>query len=204
MKKRIIATAPEMRLNPMIVALAAAVLAGVLAGSLCIIKMNDADILRLTSAAESFVSKRASAPPYEVFFSSLMTVLLPFAACFALGFCAIGQPFDFALMFLRGMGLGAAVARIYSLYGAKGFVITFLMILPAAVISCSALILAARESIRFGSGFLHVLTENQITGDIRENFKLYLLKFLILSVIIILFAGVDCLFTAIFAGVLKI
>lgn len=67
------------------------------------------------------------------------------------GFCAVGLPFEIALPILLGGYVGAGMAGIYRAYGAKGFGICAVFLLPQAVLSALAILAASREGVRFSA-----------------------------------------------------
>lgn len=172
--------------------------AGVLAGSLSLKYMNGEGVIKLAGLADGFLESRALKPFAETFLSSLKSALLPFLICMLMGFCALGQPVVLAAVFFRGAGFGASISLLYCSYGFQGFVITALLILLPATVGTGALLMSARESIRlsavfFSFGFLG--KENR-----PPDFRLYLLKFAVLLVIILISAFFDGILSLLLAG----
>ena len=186
----------------LILALMVMMLVGVLIGTLTFCNMGGNDIYNLSFITDGFINNRAQQTFVETLASSFTSPGLLVLICFLLGFCSISQPVEFLIPLFRGLGLGTSISYIYSSYGVKGFFITFIMIIPHAVISSIAIIISARESIRLSNLFTSLVMSSKPEGEMRSYIKLYLLKFLILFGIIGISALIDSILTFAFAGVL--
>lgn len=129
------------------------------------------------------------------FLVSLLSSGSAVLCCFLFGFCVIGQPFHAAVLVYRGLVLGAASARIYSLYGARGFIITLLLAVPCTIFSSFAIILSAREGMRFSKMLMKLVT-GSADIDPKEKLKLYMLKFSVIFAIILLSSLFDAALAA--------
>lgn len=181
------------------------VLLGVFIGTLVFCNMENSDFYGLSKLTDSFISKRNGQTLGQIFSSSLFSSSFILITCMLLGFSAIGQPFTVFLLIFRGIGLGATISYIYCAYGIKGFFIAFLIIMPNAVLSSVAVIVGARESIRYGTVIsAYIFTGENLCDKKMKNsaFKLYLLKFLILFVIIIISSFMDAVLTVSFGKLL--
>ena len=101
---------------------------------------------------------------------------------FVFGFSAVAQPLELAAVFLHGLAVGVSVSAVYTEFMAKGVLMSFLLIVPNALITTLAFILAAREAIKASNMQLSfALAKNsETTGNIR----LYLIKFVVLMTMI--------------------
>lgn len=98
---------------------------------------------------QMFVKDSASKGFVHLFLSSFFPSALIICASYALGLCAAGLPGQIAAALYKGAGIGMSMGCIYIKYGLKGFVICALFILPWAVITSLAVIMACYEGIRF-------------------------------------------------------
>ena len=185
-----------------IVLLMVLVLAGVLIGTLVFSNMNPSDLSNLSFMTQGFIENRAGQTFLQTLTTSFTSSSLMVLICFLLGFSAISQPAEFLIPLIRGIGLGTSIAYIYTSYGIRGFFITFVMIMPHAVISSVVIIISARESIRLSNIFTGYAFSSNREGEMRTNIKLYLLKFLVLFAIIGVSSFIDSILTLLFAGIL--
>ena len=185
-----------------IIALMAIMLLGVLIGTLAFCNMNSNDVSNLSFITQGFIKNRAEQTFIKTIAASFSSAGVLALICFLLGFCAIAQPVELLIPLFRGLGLGTSIAYIYSCYGVRGFFITFIMIIPHAVISSIAIIIAARESIRLSNLFTSIAMSTKTDIEMRSSIKLYLLKFLILFGIIGISSLIDSILTFVFARVL--
>ncbi len=105
------------------------------------------------------------------------------AAIFMLGFFPVGQPVTFIVMALRGLGQGAVFARVYlTLEG------TQLIKQAAALVIChsvtaAALALACCEAVTLSNAYLRHTFADRIVLGMRDTVRLYVLKFVQLTVL---------------------
>ncbi|MDE6599467.1 MAG: hypothetical protein K2K34_05240, partial [Oscillospiraceae bacterium] len=120
--------------------------------------------------------------------------------CFWLGFSAAAQPIELIVPVFRGLGAGVSLSGMYGSFGAAGIGMSAVLIIPGAVLSAFALIIAAREALELsGKIFTQVFGRNTAAGG-TIDFRLYITKFAILFVILTVSSLADSLATFIFAG----
>ena len=117
-----------------------------------------------------------------------------------LGFCALGQPFEIALLILRGMGTGYSVAEIYASAGREKLLFAAGLVLPGAVISTLALAAAAREALSLSNIYLKLTLSGRTEQSPRDAVKLYGAKMLVIEAILAVAAGADTVCSYLFAG----
>ena len=116
-----------------------------------------------------------------------------------MGLSAAAQPIEVIVPIFRGMGAGVAVSGIYYSYGTSGIGIAAVLIIPGAVISAFAVIIAAREALDLsGKVYMSAVGKNTSGGQI--DFRLYFTKFVILCVILAASSFADSVLTFLFAG----
>lgn len=185
-----------------IVFLMALVLVGVLIGTLAFCNMSTGEISDLSFITQGFIKNRAAQTFFETLSASFTSAGFLVLLCFLLGFGAISQPAELLIPIFRGIGLGTSIAYIYTSYGTRGFFITLVIIVPHAVISSVAIVIAARESMRMSNLFTGYAFTSGRETEMRTNIKLYLLKFLVLFAIIGISSFLDSILTFLFAGIL--
>lgn len=121
---------------------------------------------------------------------------------FISGFSAIAQPLEISALFAYGLSLSVRISGVYTLYGWRGFIFTIFSIIPFAIANSFFLMLASRESLKLSGS----LTGFVFSGDGNEKTepKLYVLKFCILSGLIIVCEVLASLVSYLFQGILKI
>ena len=174
------------------------VLIGVLLGTISYCYMSGDFLEKLSLSQTGFLARREHLNYGEILVKSFSGTTAFLAAAFVLGFCPIGQPVEFAVPLIRGMGLGVTLAQLYSCFGKQGIVFSLLLVIPGAVISTIALAVGVRESIGLSNIYMRVsLADRQVDG-LLDTLKLYGAKFLMLEAALAVSAGIDCLGTVIF------
>lgn len=108
-----------------------------------------------------------------------------------MGFCAVGQPFELALLALRGMGLGYSMAQLYAQAGREGAIYAAGLLLPGAAISTLGLIAATREAVSLSNIYLRLTLSDRQEQGLAEAVKLYGAKLLVIGSVLALAAGAD-------------
>lgn len=185
-----------------IILLMVLMLAGVFVGALSYRQLAGTELAGLHFAAQNFISARTEQGFFQICWDSLRSSGGLLLACFLFGFCAIAQPAELLVPFFRGLGLGASIACIYAEYSVKGFFIAFILIVPNAVISSFAIVIAARESVRLSNIFSSFAFADRCDRKMPKGIQLYLLKFVVLFVIIVISSLIDSVLTVLFAKML--
>lgn len=188
--------------NPTIMFFMILLLIGALFGTLIFCNMQSSEISNLSFITQGFIKNKTEQTFVQSLINSFTTSSLLVTICFFLGFGAISQPVEFLVPIFRGLGLGTSISYIYITYGVKGLLITLVLIIPNAVISSIAIIIAARESIKLSNMFTSYIISNNTENNMKSCIKLYVLKFLILFAIIGLSSILDSLLAFLFAGIL--
>ncbi len=186
--------------------LAGMVLLGVLIGALLYVFVrgtgDEETFARLALVNENFLNTRREASFLRILFGSFFSSTLYLGGIFLLGFWAISQPFTLLVLVFRGLGLGAVLAQIYAAHGRGAILITLVLILPYTLLSVTALVLGARESIRMSNIYCAVSLSSRCPERMVDTVKLYLVKFLVLEAMIAAAAAVDCICTVIYNRIL--
>jgi stage II sporulation protein M len=134
---------------------------------------------------------------FSASFASSFLFILFFFLC---GLSMWGMFMIPALLFFRGFGLGLTSGYLYAAYGTNGILFNLAVILPGAFICCLAILLAAREGMRFSRRIASYGTSAQSGTISRANVKLYLLRFGAILGIAFLAALIDLFLSTCFAG----
>ena len=159
---------------------------GVLLGTLCFCLGSDAPVLHGTLC----VQRRDCAKAMAGSLLGSTVFLMGFAV---LGFCAIAQPFELALLVLRGMGIGYSLAGICAGTDRHAVLLNEAAVLPGAVLSTLALTAAAREALMLSNIYLKLTVSGRTDNDMRDTAKLYGAKLLVIEAVLALAAGADTL-----------
>ena len=177
--------------NSFFIFIAGIMLGGVLIGTLAFCGMNEISVSKISFISQGFIGSRAEKGFVEILIDSFLSSTGQLLVVFVLGFWAVSQPLEVLIPFLKGLGLGASLAQIYSSIGIKGFLIILLLIIPYALISVFALIIAIREAIKLSNIFARKAFYDTNTQGMKKITKLYCQKFAILEVLMIIASLVD-------------
>ena len=149
---------------------------------------------------QQMLSKSAASKGFwNLFFSSFFSSSLLLCVAFILGLCAVGSPGHVALALFKGAGIGVSMSFIYASYGVKGFAICALFILPWAVITSLAVLLACREGIRFSVLMARAVLPVESPAHLWNEFTTYCFKFVFCFGLVLIAAAVEAASTMIFS-----
>lgn len=185
--------------NKLIVILFLLFFCGVLYGSLAAATAPREIVGQVAGITGGFADKRAEQSLLTTFVNSFGTNIVLLIIIYLLGFSAISQPIELFLPIFYGLGVGISMGVIYKIQLFQGIVYSAVLIVPHTVVALFAIILATREAFLMSNLFLGSAIP-KLYGDISlETIKLYTLKFLVLSVIVLVSALADCMLTFLFA-----
>lgn len=178
------------------IALAVSAAVGVTAGVILSINMDEPVLVSLSGVPQK-LALAASGGWLRIFISSFAGAGLLLLAAFLMGFCALAQPAELLLTAFRGLGLGVCVRGVYLGDGVFKSLAAFL---PYAVLSTGVLVLGAKEAFRLSMRYLSlsVTAENRL--GIKNEIRDYTVKFLILAVLLAVFAMGDALLAKLLCG----
>jgi stage II sporulation protein M len=149
------------------------------------------DIFSASAASKGFAGLAVSA---------FFPVALLFCVAYLLGLCAIGFPFELLVPVIHGAWLGSAMVSIDMQYGVKGLGICFLFIMPQAIITALAVMVACREGVKFSwSVAMTVFRGGQ--NSLLGKFRAYCFKYVVCFVFIILASVIEALSIVLFAKI---
>lgn len=176
------------------------ILLGVALGSLTYILSSDSLSGSLGALNTDYLSLRLGETYMEVFLSSLFNSTVMLLTLFFAGLCAAAFPFVLIAPVYKGLGIGASVSELYFSTGKEGIAYTLLLIVPSAVISCYAVMIGTREAYRMSSECFGAVFKNKIY-TVRENARLYVVKFLVLEAILSVSATIDSVCSLIYNNI---
>ncbi|MDR1563928.1 MAG: stage II sporulation protein M [Oscillospiraceae bacterium] len=178
-------------------------LIGLLIGASAVRAASHSEDGQLNGIASSFIVNRGGMNFTSVMLKSFASAIMFLIAFFVLGNCNFGFIVIPFLLAFRGVGLGTSLGYIYSLHGAKGLAYCAILIIPPALLSSLALVLAAKSSMSFSVQQMKKLRRRstQNTG-VKYRFEEYgkgcLLCLLMLLVSSLLDAGLNAAFARFF------
>lgn len=184
------------------IALMVVMLLGVLIGSYLSVTIGEKSVRTLSFITQGYLKSRTEQTLPQTLLASLFSSGILVVITFTTGFSAIGQPLTVFIPFFRGLGLGFSMTHLYWSTGLKGLLICLVLILPSALISTFAIVIAARESLKLSNFFLRYALGNSSDNDSTGIIRLYLSKFMILLVICCIGALIDSVINFLFAGLL--
>ena len=177
-----------------------ALLLGTVFGTLSYCFMPQSTVDLLSGAVKDFVGFRQTADLGHILIRSFFTATLFIAAEFLLGLFVLGQLPELLVLVYRGSGLGIILSQAYVNADRSRLVLVILFIVPAAVISCYALSLAAKEAVKMSSRLMTLLLVNKPCPGLLEHFKNYAARFAAIEALAAVSAAVDCISSLLIAS----
>lgn len=191
--------APKKKSDARLTLLTGLYFAGVFLGVILYSSLDGENIAALNGITGSFVYGRLNHTFWETLVNSFSGAFILLLICFWLGFSSAAQPLELLVPAFRGLGAGVSLSGMYGSFGLAGVGMSAALIIPGAVLSAFALIIAAREALEL-SGSVFAAAFSRGSGGEAIDFRLYFTKFVILSVILAAAAVADSLATFLFAG----
>ncbi len=173
--------------------------AGVFLGVILYSTLDGEALSALNDVTGSFVNGRLNHTFWETLVNSFSGGFILLLACFWLGFSSAAQPIELLIPAFRGLGAGVSLSGMYGSFGLKGVGMSAVLIIPGAVLSAFAVIIAAREALEL-SGRVFMSAFGRGMGGEPIDFRLYFTKFVILCAILAVSSLTDSLATFLFAG----
>lgn len=174
------------------------VLVGALLGAVTYGYMDVSFADKLAQLQSGYLDVRKNSDFVQVLLRSFSSSMIFLGTVFVLGFSAVAQPLELAVPLVKGIGVGAAMAQVYSSQGMSGISSCALLIVPSAVISVYALAVGTREAVMMSNQLFGVMLSDNSTSAMLNKTKLYGTRFLVLASVNAVSAAVDCLCTLIF------
>lgn len=173
---------------------------GIIVGTLFVIKDEESRFIVSGLINQHLIKNTVERSLIKVFTDSFLPLLFSLLIQVLCGLFAMGQPLSLLTLFHRGIAGGISAALIYINYGLKGFFIILIMLLPVLLFSMFILVLGARESIKSSNKILCFAFGKENAQKV--EIKLYIIKFIVLTVFALLCSVMDSALTYIFTGLL--
>lgn len=180
--------------NNSLTMLAVLYFAGVLTGTILYCIPNGERLQIFDGITGNLISNRLEQSFGETLVSSFSGSFVLLLICFLLGFSAIAQPVELLVPVFQGLGAGVSVAGMYGNFGFAGIGISAVLVVPGAVISAFAIIIAAREAVNLSSSVCSSVWGKESSCN-SIDLKLYFTKFVILCVILVAASLVESFIT---------
>lgn len=186
------------RPNLLLTLLATLFITGVIIGAVCSRNAGGDLLEKLLQVIENYTEIRTKQSMTVNFGNSFAAGMFFLLFLYLVGMTAWGVPAALILPLFKGMGYGMVCGTLYADYAARGFGYAALVILPGTLISTLAILVAAKESIRFSSG---IFTQICLSREKRSDcFRDYSIRFLILILFILIASFVDMITIRLFSG----
>jgi hypothetical protein len=180
--------------------IAVILLCGIIWGSVIASKAGISKESSFGILLQEMLSKSAASKGFlNLFLSSFFSSSLLLCASFVLGLCALGSPGHIALALFKGAGIGLSMGYIYVEYGIKGFVICTLFIMPWALITSLAIMIACREGIRFSFFMARALLPKGDQPNLWNELINYSYKYVFCFALVLVAAVIEALSTIAFS-----
>lgn len=140
-------------------------------------------IFKTQNTAEGYYSKefinlynKLNSGFLSAFLNSFLDQLPYAAAIFISGTCMVGIILVPAVVAVRAAAYGMTMAYAYFAYGLMGIVFNLLILIPSAVITAVAVILASREALGFSLSLARLAFPETKKPRIEQDFKLYSMR----------------------------
>ena len=149
---------------------------------------------------QSFIlDKQSGASYFQMFSSSFSIISILLLVTYLLGLSSFGLPVILAIPIFRGIGLGMSIGTVYNQFGLVGISACVVCILPNALISSIALILACRDAGSFSLKITSLILPFGNTSNLWHRFSSYSMRFSIYLFIAAASALIDVLITSSFS-----
>jgi uncharacterized membrane protein SpoIIM required for sporulation len=180
--------------------IASLIICGVIWGSIIAGRVGAANESSFGILLQEMLSKSsASKGFFNLFLSSFFSSSLILCISFVLGLCAVGSPGHIALALFKGAGIGLSMSCIYDEYGVKGFAICALFILPWAIITSFAVMIACREGIRFSVLIARAVLPSGGQPHLFSELSVYCFKYIFCFALVLVAALIEAVSTIIFS-----
>lgn len=169
------------------VALAVFCAAGVTAGVILSVRMDEASLISL-GGAETKLALAADGRWLKLFAGSFFGIFAMTAVAFLCGFCAVAQPLELLLMSFRGLGLGICVRGIYL---GNDVLRSMAVFLPFSVLSTGILWLASREAFTMSLRYLELSSTNENRIGLKNEVRDYTTRFMIFVMMLAVLSCAD-------------
>ena len=155
----------------------------------------------LTFLTGQFLEMRKLGEWKGVFMAAAASSLGMLSLLFVCGLCAAGQPAVVAALLIRGMGLGGCIGELYRQAGFSGTAAALLLLALPETVCAFCFLKAASGSVRMSCRIFRAVLD-PAPVPLVTGFRRYGIRYVILTFLLILAAGLSGLCTGIFGPLL--
>lgn len=183
--------------NKRILILAAVFAVGMVIGAGAV-KINSASlVIKLLTIFNNYRDLRMQQSLPVNFCNSFINAFSYLVVIYCAGLCAVGYPVIYAVLFVRGFGIGMVSGYLYNAYMIKGVGYSMLILFPGVIFYVIIMLLACNEGMLMSKEMLLMIMNKKLDGE--NSFKYYCVRFLIFSIITAFGALVETFFFSIFS-----
>ena len=153
---------------------------------------------------ERFIAERQGVSFLSVAVNSFAESALVLLAVFAAGTSVLGVVLSPLAAAARCVLYGGVSALLYSEYSVKGIAFNAVLVIPSEIIFAVALLLAAKESLRFSLGMARLTLPAAPPVNLSAEFRAYCGKYLIICLLTLLSALTDAVMSCSFGAALAL
>lgn len=148
----------------------------------------------------SFISSRSNDNFFGVALNSFLNYFNYIILVFIFGCCVFGVIVLPFVIFWCGLNYGSMIALLYSQQALKGIAFNTVVVLPAAVMFVTALILTAKDSVRFSIKLASITFPRTAPTNLSYEFRYYFFVFVKFTLVILFASLIDAFISCNFLG----
>lgn len=167
---------------------------GLLSGNL-IVKSSESTYNNIFRLFNDYILSSTGQAFLKSFFTQSVYNITIIMTMFVFGLCAIGFPLPILITFAKGISIGALSSFLYTQYTLKGFGFCMLVLYPIQIWHCLILLRAGKECFNMSINLVKYITGNKQKNDENYSLKMYILRFAILLVSVVIISLISTAMT---------
>lgn len=167
---------------------------GLLSGNL-IVKSSESTYNNIFRLFNDYILSSTGQTFLKSFFTQSVYNTTIIMTMFVFGLCAIGFPLPILITFVKGISIGALSSFLYTQYTLKGFGFCMLVLYPIQILHCLILLRAGKECFNMSINLVRYITGNKQKNDEIYSLKMYILRFAILLVSVVIISLISTAMT---------
>lgn len=167
---------------------------GLLSGNL-IVKSSESTYNNIFRLFNDYILSSTGQTFLKSFFTQSVYNTTIIMIMFVFGLCAIGFPLPILITFAKGISIGALSSFLYTQYTLKGFGFCMLVLYPIQILHCLILLRAGKECFNMSINLVRYITGNKQKNDENYSLKMYILRFAILLVSVVIISLISTAMT---------
>lgn len=169
---------------------------GVFCGALTVKNADSQTLVKIKELTENYLQLKSADSLLQNFISASVSDLFFISLSTVFGLCLIGKPVLWSLPAIRGLGMGIILGYMYSNYSVSGLMYAIVAICIPTSISACALIISCKESLLTVKD-LQLAFSKQKEFNVKQYYKFYFLRNIILYLVMIFSAALGSIITII-------